>query len=183
MFIYNLKVNGGLALKIIIILLSIFMLIVFGVSIYRIFFTSGKFVVKDKIEAKEITEIKPENYINILQAVHENPSSYIGIKIRFVGYLYRVLDFEENQFVLARDMFVNDQKSQTVVVGFLCEYKNATEFIDGEWVELTGIIENGKYHNQEIPIIKVTEMKKTVVPESPYVNAQNNTYITTNGIL
>ena len=40
MFIYNLKVNGGLALKIIIVILSIFMAVVFGFSIYKIFFTS-----------------------------------------------------------------------------------------------------------------------------------------------
>ena len=38
MLIYNLKVNGGAALKMIIAVLSLFMLIVFGISIYRIFF-------------------------------------------------------------------------------------------------------------------------------------------------
>ena len=49
MFICNFKINGGIALKIIIVVLSLFMLIVFGISIYKIFFTSGKFVVKDKV--------------------------------------------------------------------------------------------------------------------------------------
>ena len=49
MFICNLKINGGRALKIIILVLSFFMLIVFGISIYKIFFTSGKFNVNDKI--------------------------------------------------------------------------------------------------------------------------------------
>ena len=43
MFICNLKINGGRALKIIILVLSLFMLFVFGISIYKIFFTSGKF--------------------------------------------------------------------------------------------------------------------------------------------
>ena len=81
MFIYNLKINGGTALKAIIIILLIFMLIVFGLSIYKIFFTSGKFVVNDKLKVKDITEIQTENYTNILKAVHEDPDSYIGIKV------------------------------------------------------------------------------------------------------
>ena len=49
MHIYNIKINGGKALKIIIILLSLFMLMVFLFSIYKIFFSSGKFFVKDRI--------------------------------------------------------------------------------------------------------------------------------------
>ena len=85
MFIYNLKINGGVALKIIIVMLSIFMLIVFGISVYRIFFTSGKFEVGDRLSANEITEIQPENYTNILQAVHEDLDSYVGMKIKFTG--------------------------------------------------------------------------------------------------
>ena len=119
MFVYNCKINGGKLLKIIIILLSIFMLVVFGISIYRIFFASGRFVVRDKVKSNEITEIEAENYTNILQAVHDNPDSYIGMKVKFTGYMYRLLDFNEKQFVLARDMFINNSKTQTVVVGFL----------------------------------------------------------------
>ena len=183
MFIYNLKVNGGLALKTIIIALSLFMLMVFGISIYRIFFTSGKFVINDKIEVKDITEIAAENYTNILQAVHDDIDSYIGMKIKFTGYVYRLIDFEENQFVLARDMFINEEKNQTVVVGFLSENKNANEFQDGEWVEITGIIEKGKYHNKEIPIINVTDIRKTDMPENTFVNVPSDTYVPTSGLL
>ena len=183
MFIYNFKINGGIALKAIIILLSIFMLIVFGISVYRIFFTSGKFVVGDDVEAKEITEISPENYTNILKAVHENPSSYLGMKVKIAGYVYRILDFNENQFVIARDMYINEEKTQSVVVGFLSEFKNAKDFQDGEWVELTGSIEMGKYHNKDIPILKVTELQKTSIPEDPFVNIPSDTYVPTSGLL
>lgn len=183
MFIYNFKINGGRALKLIIVILSLFMLVVFGISIYRIFFTSGKFVVNDKINAKEITEIEPENYTNILQAVHDNPDSYIGMKIKFTGYMYRLLDFEDEQFVIARDMLINESKTQYIVVGFLCQYKDADNFEDGTWVDLTGIIEMGKYHNQEIPVIKVIDLQKTTEPENTFVNPPSDTYIPTSGIL
>ena len=144
MFIYNFKINGGIVLKLIIVVLSIFMLIVFGISVYRIFFTSGKFTVNDRFTVNEITEISPENYANILQAVHEEPGSYLGIKIKFTGYVYRLIDFEKEQFVLARDMFINEEQTQSVVIGFLSKYKNAQNFKDGEWIELTRNNRNGK---------------------------------------
>ena len=183
MFIYNVKINGGIALKLIIVVLSIFMLIVFGISVYRIFFSSGKFSVNDRYSAEEITEIEPDNYTNILQAVHENPESYLGMKIKFTGYVYRLIDFKENQFVLARDMLINEEKTQSVVVGFLSQYKDAKNLKDGEWIEVIGSIEKDKYHNQEIPIIKVTELKIVSEPENPFVMPPSDTYIPTSGLL
>lgn len=183
MFIYNFKVNGGIILRIIIIVLSLFMLGIFLFSVYRIFFTSGKFKVEDTLEEKEVTEIQPENYTNVLQAVHDNPDSYIGMNIKFTGYMYRLLDFEDEQFVIARDMFINNDKTQTVVVGFLCQYKDADNFEDGTWVNLTGSIEMGKYHNEEIPIIKVTKIEETAEPANSFVNPPSDTYIPTSGML
>ncbi len=182
MFIYNIKVNGGIVLRIIIVLLSIFMLIVFGFSIYKIFFTSGKFVVNDKMKMDKVTEIQTENYTNILKAVHDNPDSYIGMKINFTGYLYRVIDFKDEQFVIARDMFINESKTQSVVVGFLCECKEASKFDDGTWVNITGSIELGKYHNEQIPFINVTDIKETNEPEVSNVFPPSNDYVPTNGI-
>lgn len=183
MFIYNLKINGGMALKIIIVVLSLFMLIVFGISVYRIFFTSGKLEVNDRFSQDGIIEIQPQNYTNILQAVHENPDSYLGKEIKFIGYIYRVIDFEDNQFVLARDMLINEERTQSVVVGFLSEYKDVQNFKDGDWIELTGVVEMGKYHNKEIPIIKVKDIQQTSEPENPFVFPPENTYIPTSGIL
>ena len=183
MFIYNLKINGGIALKLIIVVLSIFMLIVFGISIYRIFFTSGKFSVDDRLVANEITEIQPENYTNILQAVHDDLDSYVGMKIRFTGYVYRLIDFKDNQFVLARDMSINEEQTQSVVVGFLSQYKDAQNLKDGDWIEIIGVIEKGKYHNEEIPIIKIMELQQTSAPEAPFVMPPSDTYIPTSGLL
>lgn len=183
MFIFNFKINGGRALKIIILVLSLFMLFVFGISIYKIFFTSGKFNVNDKLKAKNITELDAKNYTNILQAVHDDIDSYEGMKIKFTGYVYRVFDFSDEQFVIARDMFINEDKNQSVVVGFLCESKDVKEFKDGEWVEIIGTIEKGKYHNSEIPVIKITEIKGTIQPDMPYVMPPSDTYIPTSGLL
>ena len=59
-----------------------------------------------------------------------------GQKISFSGYVYRVYDLKENEFILARDMVVTSD-FQTVVVGFLCSYKNASSYKNGTWVNIT----------------------------------------------
>ena len=182
MYIYNFKINGGLILRLIIIFLSLIMLGVFLISIYRIFFSNGRFTVKDSIKSKEVTEINPDNYTNILEAVHNDLPSYIGMKINFTGYVYRVFDFNNSQFVLARDMFINEDKTQTVVVGFLTEYKDAEKLGDGTWLNLTGVIEEGKYHNEVIPVVKVLDFEEVPAPEDRFVFPPSNTYVPTSGI-
>lgn len=114
--------------------------------------------------------------------MHDNPDSYIGMKINFTGYIYRVIDFKEEQFVIARDMFINESKTQAVVVGFLCESKDVKNFKDGTWVNITGNIEIGKYHNEQIPFIKITEIEETNQPEDSYVMPPSNEYVPTSGI-
>ena len=128
------------------------------------------------------SEIQPRNYTSILKTVHENIDTYVGKKICFTGYVYRVLDLQDNQFVLARDMIVSSN-SQSVVVGFLCEYDNAKDFADNSWVQVTGEIFKGDYHG-DMPIIKITDIKSVDKPsQEEYVYPPDDSYIPTAGLL
>lgn len=129
----------------------------------------------------KVSNISSSNYTNVLKAIHENIDSYIGVKINFTGYVYRVLDLNENQFVLARDMIVSSN-FQSVVVGFLCEADNASTFENDTWVNITGEITKGSYHG-DMPIVKVTEIKKVDKPNDEFVYPPNESYIPTSGIL
>ena len=130
----------------------------------------------------DVSQISVKNYTNVLKAVHENIDSYIGKKICFTGYVYRVLDLQNNQFVLARDMIVNSN-FQTVVVGFLCEYDSAKDFTDNSWVQITSEIIKGDYHG-DMPIIKITDIKIVDKPsQEEYVYPPDDSYIPTVGII
>lgn len=134
------------------------------------------------IPKNEVSQISPKNYTNVLKTVHENIDSYVGKKICFTGYVYRVLDLQDNQFVLARDMIVNSN-FQTAVVGFLCEYDEAKNFEDTTWVQVTGEIYKGDYHG-DMPIIKVTDIKTVDKPsQEEYVYPPDDSYIPTAGVL
>ena len=177
MFVFNVKVNGNKLFKIFFICMFIILLTILSIVIFKIFSGSKNI---GKITNK-VNTIESSNYTNVLKAVHENIDNYVGVEISFTGYVYRVLDLKDNQFVLARDMIISSD-FQSVIVGFLCEYEKANEFDDNTWVEITGQIYKGNYHG-DMPILKVTKMNKVNKPNDEYVYPPDETYIPTDGVV
>jgi uncharacterized membrane protein YcgQ (UPF0703/DUF1980 family) len=73
---------------------------------------------------------------------------------------------------------VINSKNQTVVVGFLCKYENANDFANDTWVNITGTIEKGYYYG-DIPVINISNIEETSIPNNPLVNPPSSTYIPT----
>ena len=177
MFVCNIKLNKKLILKI---SLGIMFLIAIIISIFGFFQIINKNPEKnylnDSIPSSEIAQIQPQNYTNILKSVHDNLDSYIGQKIAFSGYVYRLTGFSEDQFVLARDMDIGN--NQTLVVGFLCSSERAVEFPSYTWVEVTGEITKG-YYNGDIPILKIISIEKGSKPKDATVCVPDSSYVPT----
>lgn len=106
-----------------------------------------------------------ENYTQILKEVHENIQSSIGKTIKISGFVYRMNDFKENIFVCGRNTIVNEEDN---VAGFLCESNDSAKLKDSEWIEITGVIQEGSY-NQTMPIIKVGSIQKITAPANTFV--------------
>ena len=84
MFICNIKVNGKLLFKLMMTIMGIIVLGIFTFTLYKLFLAQqeeNRLVVDDKIHHSDITEILPNNYTNILKAVHDNIDSYINKEI------------------------------------------------------------------------------------------------------
>ena|GEM_PF-237449 len=189
MFLYNFKVNSNKLVKCVFIILFIIVLVIFSIGIYDVFFKKDipeqiddSFSITDTINTDKIFEITSNNYTNILDAVTNDLNSYIGCKIHFIGFIYRLIDFKSDEFVLARNMIVNESTGQSVVVGFLCKYMNATDFPDNTWVDVTGIIQKGDYYG-DIPIIEIKDITKCAEPNDKYVHVPDKNYIPTNGLI
>lgn len=185
MFVFNMKVNGNKFCKFIFGLLILITLCLFALSVYNIFrsiYTSNNTsadisTVNDSIPIADTSEISSANYTNVLKQIHDDLDNYIGRKISFVGYIYKIEALKDNQFVLARNMIINSA-SQSVIVGFLCEYENINEFDELTWVHVTGTIEKG-YLDGEIPVLKVTKIEKADKPKDEFVYPPDDTYIPT----
>lgn len=180
MFIYNFKVDGNKLGKIFLGILFVIVLIITAVVCYRIL-GNNFFKTNDTIKVNEVQELSVTNYTNVLKAVHENVDNYVGQKIKFSGYVYRMIDFNQKQFVLGRDMVISSD-FQTVVVGFLCEFENAIQYEDNCWIEIEGEIIKGNYHG-DMPIIQIQEIKKIEKPSDEYVYPPDDSYVTTSTVL
>lgn len=180
MFVLNFKLNSNFLLKLILAILLIIVLLILGFSIYKLLGNSTS--AKDNcLDSSNTFSLSTSNYTNVLRAVHNNLDSYLGQQISFSGYVYRVFDLEDSQFVLARDMIIDSNK-QTLVVGFLCHCDNASSYKSGTWVSITGTITKGDYHG-EIPVIEITEIKEIKKPSDEYVYPPDETYVPTSTIL
>lgn len=190
MFLCNIKLNGKRLVKFLFIAMLICILVIFSIGIYNVFFKKAESQVADEnvikledtINTDEVFEITPNNYTDILQTVTDNLDNYIGCKIHFTGYVYRLIDFDENEFVLARDMLINKNTSQTLVVGFLCTYDNAKDFEDDTWVDITGTIVKGDYYG-DIAEVEISSMTKCEEPIDNLVLPPSETYIPTSSML
>lgn len=180
MFIYNFKVDGNKLGKILLGILLVIILIITAIICYRIL-GNNFFKTNDGIKIKDVQELSVTNYTNVLKNVHDNIDQYLGQKIKFSGYVYRMIDFKENQFVLARNMIISSD-FQTVVVGFLCECDEIATYEDNCWIEIEGSITKGDYHG-EIPILKIQKIKKIEKPSEEYVYPPDDSFVSTSTVL
>ncbi|MBO6233155.1 MAG: hypothetical protein J6N78_03765 [Clostridia bacterium] len=180
MFIYNFRINGSKVFKVFFTFLTLLLIFILVLVTYKIFYGA-----KNDSEAclpkNDVFKIQEKNYTNILKSVHDDINTYIGKKINFTGYVYRMIDFKDNQFVLARNMIISSD-FKCVVVGFLCECDDIKNFKDGAWVNATGYITKGDYHG-EIPILKITDIKACDKPNNEFVYPPDENYIPTSSWL
>ena len=114
-------------------------------------------------------DLKEENYTEILKTIHDNIDASIGKTIHMSGFVFRMPDFKENYFVCGRNTIAN---SEDKVAGFLCQYDKASEILDNEWIEITGVIIKGDY-NGSMPIIKIGSLNKITAPANTFVDNIN----------
>ncbi len=153
MKIYNFNKRAVLAIAVLVVLLIILLCVAIQV-----------------INSSTIT-MTNENYTAILKDCHDNPYKYLNKIITAEGYVFRAQDFSKTQFVTARDMLVSEDESR--IVGFLCEYNNAQDFENNEWVQIEGRVTIGDYYGM-MPIIKIMKMKKITTPNEPFVTFKSN---------
>lgn len=181
MFVYNFKLNSSFVFKFIVFVIIIVVLSLCGLVAYKLYNASIESGC-EKGSNNECFELTNKNYSNILQMVHDNVDTYVGQKIKYSGYVYRVYDLQNNQFVLARNMIISSD-FQYVIVGFLCQCDDAIRYADNTWVELEGEIVKGCYHGLDIPILEIKNIKQIDKPSDEFVYPPDNSYIPTAEIL
>lgn len=163
MFIVNFKLDFKKILFVCFLLSLIIITIVeFGIN-------SDTANVASKNDGKYDYIFTEENFTKNLKDIHTNIDSNIGKTVKISGFVFKMPDFKENYFVCGRNTISNNEDT---IAGFLCDYKNATNLLDNEWIEITGVITKGEY-NETIPILKVGNIKKITAPANTFVKNIN----------
>lgn len=182
MFVKNFKLNSKMIFKIIFVILFIliFIMCIFGVA--KMLRSKEQTTnPPNNVSKGNINVLTTRNYTNVLKTVHSDLDTYVGKKIQFTGFVYRLYDFSNEQFVLGRQMIVSSDM-QAVVVGFLCHLNGADKYKDGCWVEIEGTITKGEYHGA-IPVVEIEKIKEVKTPSDEYVYPPEETYIPTSATL
>ena len=85
MYVRNFKLNGKMIFKIVFVILTILIFIMFGIGVINIINSNERITSKSEgVPQSEINTISAANYTNVLKTVHDNMNQYIGKKIKFV---------------------------------------------------------------------------------------------------
>ena len=95
--------------------------------------------------------ITDENYPTILEDAHTNIDNYIDKTIIGEGYIFRRNDFNKNNFVIAKDMYISPIES--VVIGFLCNAPHLSKIENGKNIKIKGKIKIGYFNDLKYPIL------------------------------
>lgn len=108
------------------------------------------------------------NFVGWLNEIYGRLDVYEGIEIETSGFVFRIDDFPQDQFVPARMMMVCCA-ADTQPVGFLCRYDKADALPSDTWVRVTGKIDRITYDGEVIPIIEVDEAEAMEKPDIDYI--------------
>ena len=103
--------------------------------------------------------VEPNEYIKILEQVHNDPDKYIGKKFIISGYVYVQDDFADDRFVIAQDVYINElSATEPFIVGFLCENLSGIEIYPDEAIKIQGVLDKVIYNALEYPILLVDKI-------------------------
>lgn len=164
MFICNFKINKKKFIHVFTTIIVMLAILLLSLSFYKIFISA-----KNNTDENKSLTINSNNYTNFLKECHENIDKYVGTTVTITGYVYRMPDFNNNQFVLARTMLINSN-NKAVVVGILCESSDIKNYKNSDWITCTGVIEKGDYHG-DMPVLKVSAIEASKIPDDDLVYA------------
>ncbi|GAA3313912.1 hypothetical protein GCM10020331_005180 [Ectobacillus funiculus] len=107
-------------------------------------------------------------FISILDVIGRNVSGFKGKQIVFTGFVDREPDFKKDQVVVAR-YGITCCVADASVLGMMINGSSVSALKAGEWVKVTGVLDQTTYIDTILPIIKSDSNRKTAPSKEQYV--------------
>ena len=177
MFVLNVKFNKKVFIKVFTVVVIILVTTLFIFTIKKVIIPASKnkmlkmnvnanAISNNKINNK-ILEINSNNFTTFLKNCNENIDSYVGKTVHISGFVYRLSDFAQNQFVVARLMPIHYESASNKKSNFM----DKLELDDNSDLALYGEADvKLNYKFNLIPNLNQKNSKQTLVNQ----NANDN---------
>jgi uncharacterized repeat protein (TIGR03943 family) len=110
------------------------------------------------------------NVLDWVRAMGSNPdpAALTGQEADMIGFVYRDIRFEEDQFMVAR-FTLSCCVADATAIGVVVQTENAEEFPTDSWVRVTGTFEAGTLDGSGLPVLIADEITPVERPEQPYL--------------
>ena len=121
-----------------------------------------------RLYKKDMITIEEEGFMEMITSIDLYIDNFIGKKIKMTGFVYREDDMPSNQFVISR-LAMQCCSADTAPYGIMVESEIANRFAEDTWVELTGVIGQTTYNDNEIMKIDAISLIPTDASTTPYI--------------
>ena len=134
MFVLNVKFNKKIFIKVFTVVVIILVTTLFIFTIKKVIIPASKNKmlkmnvnanainkddISNNITNNKILEINSNNFTTFLKNCNENIDSYVGKTVHISGFVYRLSDFAQNQFVVARLMPIHYESASNKKSNFM----------------------------------------------------------------
>lgn len=117
---------------------------------------------------ESVIPVKEDLYMETLTTVDLYLDKFIGKKMQLTGFVYRQDDMKPSQFVVGR-FAIQCCSADAAPYGVLVDYERAQQFPDDSWVTVTGTIQQTKFNDMDIMLLKVEKIAKAEPAKAQYV--------------
>ncbi|WP_308161968.1 TIGR03943 family protein [Bacillus sp. ISL-75] len=122
-----------------------------------------------KLEQKSNIVMNDYVYAAYFEEISKDINKFKGRKIKLKGFIYKEAGLSQNQLVISR-FLITHCVADASIIGFLSEFSEPSPSLEKDtWVEAEGVLDSTTFNGNELPLIKITGLKKINEPEKPYL--------------
>ncbi len=101
-------------------------------------------------------------------SLNPDPSSLNGQEADLVGFVYRDIQFADDQMMVAR-FTLSCCVADATAIGVVVEGEDAAAFEQDTWVQVTGTFQEGTLDGNAIPVLFADSIQPVEAPAQPYL--------------
>ncbi len=109
-----------------------------------------------------------ENFYYSLYLLYREVEYYQGIEVEISGFVFKDASFAADEFVVSRFVMVCCTADMQLA-GIMCHFPGSQGLEENTWVRVKGVLQQGTFRGETIPVIIPVEISPINMPDPPYV--------------